>query len=68
MSFIPQNILRNLNPPNKYIPKENNHHSQSPKMRPIYNPQKQIKNNLFQKSRINNYHNINNINIINGNI
>ena len=49
MSFIPKNILRNLNPPNKYIPKDNNHHSQSPNMRPIYNPQKPIKNNLFPK-------------------
>ena len=68
MSFIPKNILRNLNPPNKYIPKDNNHHSQSPNMRPIYNPQKPIKNNLFPKSRINSNHNINNINIINGNI
>ena len=65
MSYIPKNnILRNMNVPRQYIPKENNHHSKSPNMRPIYNPQKPIKNNLFPKSRINNH----NINHLNGNI
>ena len=64
MSYNPKNIIKNLNVPPKYISKDNNHHSQSPNMRPVYNPQKPIKNNLFPKNRIDNH----NIKHLNGNI
>ena len=63
MSYISKNILKNINAPHKHISKENNQHSQSPNVRPIYNPQKPIKNNLFPKK-----YNNHNINPINGNI
>ena len=52
-----------MNVTHKPISKENNQHSQSPNVRPIYNPQKPIKNNLFPKK-----YNNHNINPINGNI
>ena len=63
MSYISKNILKNMNVTHKPISKENNQHSQSPNVRPIYNPQKPIKNNLFPKK-----YNNHNINPINGNI
>ena len=63
MSYISKNILKNMNVSHKPISKENNQHSQSPNVRPIYNPQKPIKNNLFPKK-----YNNHNINPINGNI
>ena len=63
MSYISKNILKNINAPHKHISKENSQHSQSPNVRPIYNPQKPIKNNLFPKK-----YNNHNINPINGNI
>ena len=63
MSYISKNILKSINAPHKHISKENNQHSQSPNVRPIYNPQKPIKNNLFPKK-----YNNHNINPINGNI
>ena len=63
MSYISKNILKNINAPHKHISKENNQHSQSPNVRPIYNPQKPIKNNLFPKK-----YNNHNINPINGNM
>ena len=63
MSYISKNILKNMNVNHKPISKENNKHSHSPNVRPIYNPQKPIKNNLFPKK-----YNNHNINPINGNI
>ena len=64
MSYITKNILKSINPPHKISSKEY-HHSVSPNMHPIYNPQKPIKNNLFPKSRIsqNNTNNNNKIQI-----
>ena len=63
MSYISKNILKNMNVNHKPISKENNKHSHSPNVRPIYNPQKPIKNNLFPKK-----YNNHNINPMNGNI
>ena len=64
MSFNSGNLIRSLNDPKRNIAKS---HNLSPNVRPIYNPAKPIKNNLFPKNHIiynNNNYNIK-VNVIN---
>ena len=66
MSLNSYNLIKSLNDPKRNLGKHNNH-SLSPNVRPIYNPAKPIKNNLFPKNRImynNNNYNIK-VNVIN---
>ena len=65
MSFNSGNLIRSMNDPKRNIPK-NGTHNLSPNVRPIYNPQRPIKNNLFPKNHMM-YNNNNNIkvNVIN---
>ena len=62
MPYKTKNIIKSINPSHKITTKDH-HHSVSPNMRPIYNPQKPIKNNLFPKSRISQNNNDNRIQI-----
>ena len=59
MNFNSGNLIRSINDPKRNIAKNNNHHL-SPNVRPIYNPARPIKNNLFPKNHIygNNNYNI----------
>ena len=66
MSFNSGNLIRSVNDPKRNIPKNHNHNL-SPNVRPIYNPARPIKNNLFPKNHIiinNNNYNIK-VNVIN---
>ena len=67
MSFNSYNLIKSLNNP-KRNPGMKNNHSLSPNVRPIYNPARPIKNNLFPKNGLmynnNNYNNIK-VNVIN---
>ena len=64
MSFNSGNLIRSLNDPKRNIAKG---HNLSPNVRPIYNPARPIKNNLFPKNHVmydNNNYNIK-VNVIN---
>ena len=66
MSFNSGNLIRSVNDPKRNIAKNHNHNL-SPNVRPIYNPARPIKNNLFPKNHIifnNNNYNIK-VNVIN---
>ena len=65
MNFNSGNLIKSINDPKRNIAK-NNKHQLSPNVRPIYNPAKPIKNNLFQKNHIYNNNNYNiKVNVIN---
>ena len=62
MSYNSGNLIRSVNDPKRNTAKNHNHNL-SPNVRPIYNPARPIKNNLFPKNHIIFNNNNNNIKV-----